>query len=90
MVLRRLNMVLSRKDIFHILDIWGGEPVIKINGINDRRHAKRRLVVDRKKERTNLLQSSRLRKLLVRYEKVIESNFTLEEVFRRCIVSTRG
>ena len=52
MVLRRLNMVLSRKDIFHILDIWGGEPVIKINGINDRRHAKRRLVVDRKKEPT--------------------------------------
>jgi len=83
-------MVLSRGDIFHILDIWGGEPVIKINGINDRRHAKRRLVVDKKKERTNLLQSSRLRKLLVRYEKVIESNFTLEEVFRRCIVSTGG
>jgi len=82
--------VLSRKDIFHILDIWGGEPVIKINGINDRRHAKRRLVVDRKKERTNLLQNSRLRKLLVRYEKVIESNFTLEEAFRRCIVSTGG
>ena len=48
-------MVLSRKDMFHILDICGGEPVIKINGNNDRRHAKRRLVVDRQIERKNQL-----------------------------------
>ena len=48
-------MMLSRKDIFHILDIWGGEPVIKINGINDRRHDKRRLVVDRQIDRKNQL-----------------------------------
>jgi hypothetical protein len=87
---KEIEYAVIKKEYIPRIRHVGEKPIIMINGINDRRHAKRRRVVERKKERTNLWHSNRLRKILVRCEKRIESNCTLVGVCLGCCVVSNG